>query len=100
MEEECEVDLLGVDIVYTEVGDVTLGGVTVDGEEYVLVDVDGGDFDIAWHDNNHDMQIQETELIDISGEHISVNDFVQASNQNIDDYTTDLQYDCNEIINV
>lgn len=89
VEVEPEVEILGVEVVHTEDGDITLGGMTVNGEEYVLVDVDGGDFDVAWHDNNHDMQMQQNELIDISGEHISVNDFAQASNHNSDDYTTD-----------
>lgn len=86
-----EVEILGVEVVHTEDGDITLGGMTVDGEEYVLVDVDGGDFDVAWHDDNHDQQIQETELIDISEAHISVNDFAQAANHgndDTDDYTT------------
>ena len=69
---------------------MNVGGMVVNGEEYVLVDVDNDNgFDVAWHDNNHDMQMQETELIDISGEHISVNDFAQASNHNSDEYTTD-----------
>lgn len=71
---EPDVEILGVEVVNTENGDITLGGVTVNGENYVLVDVDGGDFDVAWHDDNQDNQIQENELIDISDSHISVND--------------------------
>ena len=86
---EPEVEILGVEVVHTDNGDMTLGGMTVNGEEYVLVDVDGGDFDVAWHDDNHDMQVQESELIDISGEHISVNDFAQAATHQNDVYTTD-----------
>ena len=88
-EPEPEVEILGVEVVHTDNGDMTLGGMTVNGEEYVLVDVDGGDFDVAWHDDNHDMQVQESELIDISGEHISVNDFAQAATHQNDVYTTD-----------
>lgn len=87
--EEPEVEILGVEVVHTDDGDVTLGGIAVNGEEYVLVDVDGGDFDVAWHDTNQDMQIQETELIDISSEHISVDEFVQAAEHNDDDIITD-----------
>lgn len=82
---ESDVEILGVEVVNTENGDITLGGVTVNGENYVLVDVDGGDFDVAWHDDNQDNQIQETELIDISDSHISVNDFAQAANNGNDD---------------
>ncbi len=82
---EPDVEILGVEVVNTENGDVTLGGVTVNGENYVLVDIDGGDFDVAWHDDNHDNQIQENELIDISDSHISVNDFAQAANNGNDD---------------
>lgn len=82
---EPDVEILGVEVVNTENGDITLGGVTVNGENYVLVDVDGGDFDVAWHDDNQDNQIQENELIDISDSHISVNDFAQAANNGNDD---------------
>lgn len=82
---EPEVEILGVKVVHTENGDMTLGGVTVDGEDYVLVDVDGGDFDIAWHDDNHDSQMQESELTDIRESHISVDDFAQAANTNFTD---------------
>ncbi len=82
---EPDVEILGVEVVNTENGDVTLGGVTVNGENYVLVDIDGGDFDVAWHDDNHDNQIQENELIDISDSHISVNNFAQAANNGNDD---------------
>ena len=78
-EPEPEVEILGVEVVHTDNGDMTLGGMTVNGEEYVLVDVDGGDFDVAWHDDNQDQQVQASELIDISGDHISVNDFAQAA---------------------
>ncbi|MDE7456950.1 MAG: hypothetical protein K2M96_09645 [Prevotella sp.] len=82
-----DVEILGVEVLHTENGDVTLGGMTVNGEEYVLIDVDGGDFDVAWHDDNHDSQIQETELIDISGDHVSVSDFAQAANHDNADST-------------
>ena len=82
---EPDVEILGVEVVNTENGDITLGGVTVNGENYVLVDVDGGDFDVAWHDDNQDNQIQDNELIDISDSHISVNDFAQAANNGNDD---------------
>ena len=88
-EPEPEVEILGVEVVHSENGDMTLGGMKIDGEEFVLVDVDGGDFDVAWHDTNHDRKIQENELIDIRDEHISVDDFVQASEYGNDDYTSD-----------
>ena len=88
-EPEPEVEILGVEVVHTDNGDMTLGGMTVNGEEYVLVDVDGGDFDVAWHDDNQDQQVQTSELIDISGDHISVNDFAQAATHQNDVYTTD-----------
>lgn len=89
---EPDVEILGVEVVHTEYGDMTLGGITVNGEDYVLVDVDGGDFDVAWHDDNHDQQIQETELTDISGDHISVNGFAQAADYDNNDYTNPNEY--------
>ena len=78
---EPEVEILGVEVLHTDEGDVTLGGISVNGEEYVLVDVDGGDFDAAWHDDNHDHQVQESEIIDISDEHISVEGFTELAEQ-------------------
>lgn len=79
VEVEHEVEILGVEVVHTENGDLTLGGVTVNGEEYVLVDVNGGDFDVARRDNNHDMRMQDTEPVDIRDEHVSVKEFAKAS---------------------
>ncbi len=90
-EAEPEVEILGVEVVETEDGDMTVGGMTVNGEEYVLVDVDGGNFDVAWHDDNCDMQMQESELIDISDANISVEDFEQAAGcaDNVNDASFD-----------
>lgn len=88
VEVEPEVEILGVEVVHTENGDMTLGGMTINGEEYVLVDVDGGDFDIAWHDENHDLEVQETELTDIRDTHISVNDFTQALHNDAESTTS------------
>lgn len=80
--EEPTVEILGVEVTHTENGDITLGSVAVDGEEYVLIDVDGGDFDLAWHDANHNQEAEPEEITDISQAHINVNEFVQAAGQN------------------
>lgn len=89
VEVEPEVEIIGVEVVHTEDCDITIGGVTVNDENYVLFDVNSDDFDIAWHDDNHDHQIQATELIDISEAHISVSDFVQAVSNQEEDNTND-----------
>lgn len=77
-----DVEIIGVEHVQTDESEMAIGGMTVGGEEFILVDVDNNNqFDVAWHDDNNDQQIQETELIDISGENIQVDEFAQLAGQ-------------------
>ena len=77
--EENAVEIIGVESVNTELGDVTIGEMSIDGEGYVLVDFNGGNFDVAWHDDNHDNHVQNSELMDISDMGISVDDVVSLA---------------------
>lgn len=88
--EQVEIDndfeIHGVEVVHTGNADMTLGDVTVNGEDYVLVDIDGGDFDMAMHFVNNEDGSQGTEWIDIRDEHISVDDIVMTSNDDSEEY--------------
>lgn len=85
-----EIEVLGV-IHDTETGS-NIGGITVDGQEVFLVDVDGDlEFDIVASDLNHNGKLDEGEAYDIHGGGLTVdhlggftdpNEAIQAS----DDY--------------
>lgn len=83
IEVDPEVEILGV--IHGDETGGNVGGMTVDGQEILLLDVDGIDdeFDFAVSDINHDGEIQENEITDISEQHISVSEFEQAANANI-----------------
>lgn len=70
------------------------------GDTALLVDVDdNGQFDVLLHDDNHDGQISEEEVYDVSNANVSVADLQQAaaeengmgytSNDDMPDYTND-----------
>lgn len=91
-----EIEILGVS--YDEELDVNVGNMTIDGEEVVLIDVDGGDFDYLVADLDHNQQITEDEIFDISDRGISVEGFaaaalgdssLYASNDGTTDYIND-----------
>lgn len=94
---EPEVEVLGV--VHDDESGANIGGVVVDGQEVVLIDVDGDStFDVMGADVNGDQQLSENEIVDISGQNITVNDLggisnpdgsMYASNENEIDYTND-----------
>lgn len=100
VEVDPEVEVLG--FVHDEESGANIGGMLVDGQEVVLVDVDGDEIiDVMGVDYNGDHQITQDEFVDISGQHISVNDFggvsnpnnpLYASNDNETDYTNDAEY--------
>lgn len=76
-EDEPEVQVLGV--VQDESG-AYVGGMVVDGQEVLLVDVDGDmTFDAMVVDANGDGQISDNEIVDITGEQIAVNDFANMA---------------------
>ena len=68
--DEEPVQLVGMtEVVDSEGNPMTMAGVTVDGEEVMLVDVDhDGKFDIMAHDDNGDGVIQENEMHEIEGD--------------------------------
>lgn len=94
---EPEVEILGV--VHDDDSGVNVGGMVIDGQDVVLVDVDGDSaFDIMGADMNDDQQISENEFVDISEDNFTVeslddasnmDDGVYASNDNDIDYTDD-----------
>lgn len=96
-EVEPEVEILGV--VHDDESGANIGGLVVDGQEVVLIDVDGDStFDVMAADVNGDQEITQEELVDISDENLTVNDLVGVpepdgsmyiSNDNDIDYTND-----------
>lgn len=94
---EPEVEVLGV--VHDDESGANIGGLVVDGQEVVLIDVDGDTtFEIMGTDINGDQQLSQNELVDISGQNITVNDLggisntdgsMYTSNDNEIDYTND-----------
>lgn len=68
-----EVEVLGV--VHDDETGANYGGMTIDGQEVILVDVDGNlTFDYMAGDFNQNGVIEDHEIVDISGQHITVND--------------------------
>ena len=80
---EPEVHFLGVDQVQTDGGQtINVGHMTISNEEVALVDMDNDMiFDVAVSDRNHNEQIDEGEVIDISDRQLSVTDFALAAEQ-------------------
>jgi len=80
---EPEVHFLGVDQVQTDGGQtINVGHMTIAEEEVALVDMDNDMiFDVAVSDRNHNEQIDEEEVIDISDRQLSVTDFALAAEQ-------------------
>ncbi len=95
-EPNSEVEVLGV--IHDGESGMNYGGLVVGGQEVILVDVDGNEvFDVAVSDMNHDGHLQENEMADISGQHITVGDLGGFSNP-MDDpsnntYTSDPEID-------
>ena len=93
-----EVEILGV--IHDSESGANIGGLVVDGQEVVLIDVDGDtSFDVMGADVNGDQQLTQDELVDISSQNITVNDLggisnpddsMSASNDNEIDYTNDI----------
>lgn len=80
-QEEPEVHFLGVDQVQTNSGQtMNVGHMTIAEEEVALVDMDNDMiFDVAVSDRNHNNQIDEGEVIDISDRQLTVTDFAIAA---------------------
>lgn len=76
---EPEVEILGV--VHDNETGANIGGMTVDGQEVILIDVDGNmQFDYMATDLNGNGQVDEGELVDIQAQGLTVNDLGGLSN--------------------
>lgn len=74
-----EVEVLGV--VHDEESGANIAGLAVDGQEVVLIDVNGDEtFDVMGADVNGDQQLSQNEIVDISGQNLTVNDLGGISN--------------------
>lgn len=92
-----EVQIHGV--VHDDETGANLGAMVVDDQEVVLIDVDGeGTFDYMASDLNHDGELTDNEIADISNEQLSVaqfedqsfgNDTMYASTDGTTDYIND-----------
>lgn len=77
-QQEPEIEVLGV--IHDEETGATVGGMTVDGQEVFLVDVgDGGNFEYMVSDIDHNGQLSENEIVDISNENIAISQFESNS---------------------
>jgi hypothetical protein len=84
---EPEVEVLGV--VHDDESGANIGGMLVDGQEVVLIDVDGDlNFEVMGVDVNGDQQLSQNELVDVSGQNITVNDLGGISNPDGSIYTS------------
>lgn len=97
---DSEIEILGV--VHDNETGANIGGMTVDGHEFILVDVDGNmEFDYMATDLNANGQFDQEEFLDIQGQGYTVNDFGGISNptgdmlssNDISDYSTDAVYE-------
>ena len=93
-----EVEVLGV--VHDEESGANIAGLAVDGQEVVLIDVNGDEtFDVMGADVNGDQQLSQNKIVDISGQNLTVNDLggisnpdgslYASNNSNEIDYTND-----------
>lgn len=76
---EPEIEILGV--VHDSETNANIGGVTIDGQDVILIDVDNDlAFDYMATDANGNGQIDQNELVDIQGQNLTVNDLGGFSN--------------------
>lgn len=76
---EPEVEVLGV--VHDDETGASIGGLVVDDQEVVLIDVDGDStFDVMGADVNGDQQLSQDEIVDISDQNVTVDDLGGFSN--------------------
>lgn len=77
-----EVEVLGV--VHDSESGADIAGVSVNGQEVILVDLDGsGEADVIAVDINGDGQLTEDEVSDISSEHIQMSQFENPYDDNL-----------------
>ena len=94
---EAEIEILGV--VHDDETGANIGGMMVDNQEVILIDVDGDlAFDYMASDLNHNGEVDQNELVDIQDQNLTVNDLGGFTNPTGDmmasndapDYTTDI----------
>lgn len=63
-----EVEVLGMTHIQSEDGqDITMGGMLVDGQDFYVLDIDNDNFgDVAFSDFNHDGELDDNEIRDLS----------------------------------
>ncbi len=85
---EPDIEVLGV--IHHQEPDLNIGGVLIDGQEVMLVDVDNDEkFDYIVSDLNHDGRLQEDEILDISGSNVTVEGMGGFTDTNADLYTSE-----------
>jgi hypothetical protein len=85
---EPEIEILGV--VHDDETDANIGGMIVDGQDVILIDVDNDlSFDYMASDANGNGQIDQNEIVDIQGQNLTVNDLGGFSNPVVDDSSND-----------
>lgn len=96
--DESEIEILGV--VHDSETDANIGGLTIDGQDVILIDVDDDlAFDYMATDANRNGRIDSDELVDIQGEGITVNNlggFSEGSHDESSDSMEDLYADNDE----
>lgn len=94
---EAEIEILGV--VHDNESGANIGGMMVDNQEVILIDVDGDlAFDYMASDLNHNGEVDQNELVDIQGQNLTVNDLGGFTNPTGDmmgsndepDYSSDI----------
>lgn len=110
-EDDLTVEVLGIEQVQNEDGSVSnIGAASINGQAVYFIDVDGQDnqFELMVADLNGNGQLDEDEIVDISGQNMSVSQFTElaqvsgngtgshdeveqyyASNENLPDYVND-----------
>lgn len=74
--EDIEVEVLGMETILDDNGqEVTIGTISVDGDDVYVVDVDGdGQFDVMASDLDNDGSLAQNEMYDISDADLSISD--------------------------
>lgn len=90
---ETDIEIIGVEHANIDgEHDSIIGAASIDGQTVYYVDIDGTDdqFDYMMADFNGDSTIDETEVIDISDQHMSVSQFEQLANAGGDSQSDNL----------
>lgn len=90
--DDSDVEILGV--THDDESNMNIAGVKIDGEDAILVDVDNdNEFEVFAQDANHDGHLQENEMVDISGQHITTDQLGGLSDTPDDNVVADTTVD-------